>query len=101
MPIRTEYTVLEEALDVCEGPRQNDYGHPYDNMVVVRRIWSAIAGVDLTIDQCVFMMIGLKQARQMTRHNRDNLVDIAGYSWVLEKCKEREAELAQADSTPA
>ena len=84
--------VLLEANFICEGDRSAQYGHPYYNYVVIRKMWSAITGVELTFDQCVFMMMALKMGRQLTRESRDNLVDIAGYAWVLEKVKEKADE---------
>lgn len=84
--------VLQEALRICEGDRQASYGHPYDNYKVIRAMWSAITGVELTYTQCVFMMMTLKMARELSRHKKDNLVDIAGYAWVLDKVLEKARE---------
>ena len=39
------------------------------------------------------MMAGLKIAREIHRHTRDNLVDLAGYAQVAQMVHERENEM--------
>ena len=82
--------VLQEALRLCEGPRQDAHGHPHDNYIIIRTLWSGILGVDISFDQAVFCMMALKMARHLTNPNRDNIVDISGYAWVLEKVLEKD-----------
>lgn len=82
--------VLQEALRLCEGDRQDSYGHPYDNYKIIQKLLSAILGVEVTFDQAVFCMVALKMARHLSNPKRDNVVDIAGYMWVLEKVLEKD-----------
>lgn len=84
--------VLEEALRICDGDRQDSYGHPFENFSIIQKFWSATLGIEVTYDQIVFCMIGVKMARHLSRGKRDNIVDIAGYAWVLDKVKERAGE---------
>jgi hypothetical protein len=71
--------VLLEAQDIINGARQKDYGHPLDNMNRTCNIFFHMTGIALTpIEACKFMQ-ALKLSRERNRHNRDNLVDSAGY----------------------
>lgn len=75
--------VLEEALEAVTGPRAADYGDPKVNMARWRDMVRA-AGMDLTAEQLVRVMILLKISRDIHKAKRDNAVDIAGYAELLE-----------------
>ena len=78
-------TILEEAERLVGGDRQWAYDHPKDNCTRIGQIWGTILERDSIPPETVaLMMIGLKVARQMFRPTRDNLVDIAGYSRVID-----------------
>ena len=78
-------TILEEAERLVSGERQWAYDHPKDNCQRIGEIWGTILERDSIPPETVgLMMIGLKVARQMYRPTRDNLVDIAGYSKVID-----------------
>ena len=92
-------TILEEAERLVAGDRQWAYDHPKDNCKRIGQIWGVILERDPIPPETVgLMMGGLKVARQMFRPTRDNLVDIAGYSKVIdiilnEKTKQYDPEL--------
>ena len=94
-----EETVCEEADRLVNGDRQWSYDHPYDNCKRIGEIW----GVNLENDEPVppnkvaLMMSGLKIAREIHRHDRDNLVDLAGYAQVTQMVHDRES----ADRSPS
>ncbi len=78
-------TILEEAERLVAGDRQWAYDHPKDNCTRIGQIWGIILERDSIPPETVgLMMVGLKMARQMYKPNRDNLVDIAGYSRVID-----------------
>ena len=83
-------SILSEAEEICNGPRNKDYGHPFDDYTKVARLWSVVLGIDVTPSQAALCMIQVKVSRQMHRPKRDNLVDIAGYAHVVDKIMERE-----------
>ena len=96
-------TILEEAERLVAGDRQWAYDHPKDNCTRIGQIWGTILERDSIPPETVaLMMIGLKVARQMFRPTRDNLVDIAGYSRVidliLEKPKQYDPELRYTET---
>lgn len=73
--------VLDEAISVVYGQRQQNYGHPRVNFQRIADLWSAIVGTTITPQQTGLMMIALKMARLMeTPDHRDSYVDIAGYA---------------------
>lgn len=88
----TKETVLEEAQRLVYGERQAAYGHPREGFQDAARIWSVILGVEVDPDQVVLCMIGLKIARELASHKRDNLVDIAGYAACLEMLQDAPPE---------
>ncbi len=76
--------ILEEALAVTSGDRNDSYGHPLPNHLAIAGFWSLILGISVTPRQVALCMIGLKLAREGHKAKRDNLVDIAGYARALE-----------------
>ncbi len=79
-------SILDEAKGITEGVRQNDYGHPVEDFSRTARMWSGIlapklrANVEISAMDVPLCLIAVKLARQVHRHKRDNLVDIAGYA---------------------
>jgi hypothetical protein len=82
--------VLQEALETVTGSRNDAHGPPYLNMRDAADMWAAILKMPVTPEQVSLCMIAFKIARQSNNSSRDNIVDIAGYCWVLEKCLEAE-----------
>lgn len=85
-------SVLEEALAAVTGSRNESHGHPYQNMRDAADLWSVILDCDVTSEQVALCMMAFKIARQKNNSGRDNVVDIAGYCWVLEQCVEYQGE---------
>ena len=78
-------SILDEAGRLVNGPRNNDYGHPYDDFKRVAAMWSVILGHTVHIDKVALCMIAVKISRECNTHKRDNLVDISGYAACAEK----------------
>lgn len=76
--------ILQEAGKLVHGDRQADYGHPAIDWARTAKIWSAILGVDISPQKAIMCMVGLKLSRECSHHKRDNLVDICGYTHILE-----------------
>lgn len=92
---------LEEAQDIAGGgDRQRKYGHPLFNMTRTAQIWAGILGVPITAEQVALCMIGVKLARESFMPNRDNVVDIAGYSLVYEAIEKGRETLARGGTLP-
>ena len=79
--------ILKEADRLVHGPRNSDYGHPFDDYSRVSKIYNAITGQHLDASDCALLMIAVKLARIGKHHetntiHEDSLVDLAGYAWV-------------------
>ena len=76
----TERTrVLEEANELINGQRQEDYGTPRQNFGVIAEMWEAYLGTDIEPRDVANMMALLKIARLRLANHRDSAVDGAGY----------------------
>ena len=81
----TKETILQEADRLVDGERQWAYDHPYDNCLRIGKMWGVILDTDpIPPEKVALMMCGLKLVREMHRHRRDNLVDLAGYAKVAD-----------------
>lgn len=93
-------SVLAEAERLVNGPRQEDYGHPYDDFTRTGRIWGAILGIgDVPPATVGLMMAGVKISREVNRPKRDNLTDLAGYAGTVELVRDRERALSYVTPT--
>lgn len=83
----------EEILDAAKrcvcGEREQDYGSPEDNFLLIAELWELYlrgCGADMTVGtigpaDVAAMLALLKIARIATGHGKDdNWVDIAGYA---------------------
>lgn len=76
-------SICLEAERITNGARREAYGHPLDNfrleMDLIQPIISKCRG-ELTPAIMGLIKIQIKIAREMHCHQRDNIVDIAGYA---------------------
>lgn len=88
---RPEEDVLEEALRITRGDRQNQYGPPDQDFRRTARMWAALletcivvredgVGLEITPRMVAMCMIALKLSRETHQRSRDNWVDAAGYA---------------------
>lgn len=78
-------TILEEAQNLIQGDRRDDYGPVEESFLRIASIWTGVLGRPVSPQQVALCMIGLKLYREANTHKRDNLVDIAGYTALLEQ----------------
>lgn len=84
-------SVIEQAISLVHGARQESYGHPFDDFSRTGRIWGAILGIDPIPPHLVALcMIGVKVSREVNAPKPDNLIDIAGYAEALALVRERD-----------
>lgn len=75
-----------EAERIINGPRRDAYGPVEESFQKIATGWSLILGVEVTPQQVALMMVVMKVLRETGgQHHRDNLVDIIGYTLLLEK----------------
>lgn len=87
-PESTPESVLQEAIRITGGNRQQAYGSPKPNHRHIAAGWGLILGFPVTAEQVARCMIWSKIARDCHKPGRDNAVDIAGYAYVLDECRE-------------
>lgn len=77
-------SVVDEALRITSGSRQEAYGHPADNHGATAMAWTAYlqrkGDRPLDAEDVCMMQVLLKVIRHAHRRKRDNLVDIVGYT---------------------
>lgn len=76
--------ILQEADKLTSGAKREAYGKATDAYQRIAAFWSIIIGHEISMRQVGLMMVVFKIAREMNTHQRDNLVDIAGYARTLE-----------------
>jgi hypothetical protein len=81
-------TISQEAETIINGDRRKDYGDVRTSFSQTAKIWSGILNHDITPEQVALCMAGLKLQRESNSHKRDNLVDLIGYTLLLEKLEE-------------
>lgn len=85
-------TILEEAQRLVHGPRQQSYGHPFDDFSRTGRLWGAILGCDpIPPDLVALCLVAVKISREVNAPKRDNRVDMAGYAETLDLVRQRQA----------
>lgn len=80
----TPNSILLEAESIVNGARHADYGGT-EGIERIAKVASIITNKDLTAKDVALVMISLKLVRESFNHKRDNLVDICGYSELLNK----------------
>lgn len=89
--------ILQEADRLVSGDRHESYKHPLHDYECTSLMWSAMikkrygVEVNLSPDFCTLMMAAMKISREVGKHKRDNLVDLAGYA----RCTEMILEMQQ------
>ena len=83
---------LKRAEELVEGPRQGDYGHPYEGHGRTARLWSAYLGRTITRRQVAILNVLQKISRDANRPKQDNLDDICGWTRTAEICQEHAEE---------
>jgi hypothetical protein len=87
-------SVLEEAARLTGGDRAASYGDPADDYAATVAGFNAFTrrtgGRALTPAEGALFMCCVKLSREGHAPKRDNRTDLAGYSWVLDKCRQRE-----------
>lgn len=85
-------TILQEAQRLVHGNRGADYGHPIEDYTRTGRMWGAILGIgDIDPRVCCLMMAVMKVSREVNKHKRDNLTDLAGYAECASMVAQRQA----------
>ena len=99
MPDNFRTDILEEAIELINGDRNNDYGDPLDDFSTTASLWqtylsrtiTARDGLNLQAHDVAILMSLLKIARMSwSPTKRDHWADLAGYTACGWDCVERQ-----------
>ena len=105
--------VCREAEELVLGDRNSSYGNPADDYAKTAKVWSGLLNPilkrDITPQEAMLMMVGLKLSREVHKHKHDNIVDAIGYllcvDWSLNgkpeltPCNQTQTDLKNLDTT--
>jgi len=83
----TPPSILLEAEKIVNGARASDYG-PKQSFGKIARVASELTTKELTAKDIIIVLLAVKLVRESYKHKRDNLVDLAGYSKLLNDIEE-------------
>ena len=78
-------SIVDEAIEIVNGQRQEDYGSINDSFIRIAGLWSAYTGITLDKYDVAKMMMLLKISRAKNGNHRDSYVDIVGYVECVDK----------------
>lgn len=78
-------TILEEANDLIHGDRKAAYGEVTPSFEKIAQLASTFINKPLDKFDICWIMIALKICRQQAKPKRDNLVDLAGYTGLMQQ----------------
>lgn len=85
-----EEDILEEALRITSGDRQNQYGPPEQDFARTAGMWNSLFGDKLKVpfiaSDVAMALICLKLSRETHQKKRDSATDIAGYARCMHLC---------------
>src|SRR6185436_51136 len=83
---------MAEANALVNGDRQAAYGSPRPAYEAQAKVWSGLLAhklkEDLSPEDVVLLLSGMKLVREIRKHKRDNIMDIHGYTLVLAHVRE-------------
>ena len=81
-------SILQEANNLVNGDRAQDYGDMNESFTRIAGLWGAYLGVSIDKYDVAKMMMFLKVSRSKNGNHHDSLVDIVGYCLCVEKMME-------------
>lgn len=72
-------TWTDEAIELVNGDRKNDYGNMNDSFDRIAELWSAYLGYSIDRYDVAKLMMLLKISRANHNNHRDSYIDIVGY----------------------
>ena len=80
--------ILETALHLTYGDRNKTHGDPYQQHLMISKLWSVYLGHNISPDEVAIMMTLLKISRTKAGHlNTDDYIDAAAYIAIASECK--------------
>lgn len=86
--------ILEEAIRLTCGDRNESYGPPYDNLTHMAQMVSGYltgkygAATTLDAEDMAWIMVFAKASRTVQTFKADNYIDAAAYAAIAGECRE-------------
>lgn len=77
-------TILEEAEQIVNGPRCDEYGPVRESFEAIAKVWEGVLRAPVSAEDVALCMLGLKLVRYRSGKGHDSMVDMAGYARCLE-----------------
>lgn len=92
--IKTENkSILSEAEEIVNGSRHSDYGDAANNFHRIANVVNSMyPQLNINAQQCCAVLMAVKLIREGFRHKRDNLVDLCGYTHIMNEINDRKNE---------
>lgn len=93
--VQVQESILNEAEAIVSGSRSTDYGDPLLSMTKVARMTefmldkrelSLLSDGEIPVTLVPKILMAVKLVRNSFARKRDNLVDLAGYTRILQEC---------------
>ena len=81
--------ILQQAKELVEGDRQDDYGDKLKNHENIAALWSTFLRKEISSHDVAVCMILVKIARLMHAKKMDNYIDMAAYAAIAGEIFER------------
>jgi len=88
--------VVEEAIQLINGPRKKEYGDPVECFEQIALAWSQILGCKVQPQQVALCFIAVKAIREDANPKHDNRVDTLGYLFLSRLLEDNDGK----DSNP-
>ena len=82
--------ILQQAKELVEGDRQNEYGDKLKNHQNIAALWSIFLQKNISAHDVAMCMALVKVARLMHAHKADSYVDLAAYASIAGEINERD-----------
>lgn len=80
--------ILIEADKIVTGSRQTDYGDCKVSFDKISKMASLLSNKELTPIDCANILLSVKLVRESYKHKTDNLIDVCGYTQILNDLNE-------------
>ena len=80
--------ILQQAINLTMGDRNEQNGDPYENHLRIAKIWSVILGIEVEPYQVALCMAGLKLARLAYKYDDDSFIDLCAYAAIANEVRQ-------------
>ena len=91
--------ILQQAKELVEGDRQNEYGDKLKNHKNIAALWSIFLQKNISAHDVAICMLLVKVARLKHRPTEDCYIDMAGYAAIAGEIQDKDNDTDTTIST--